>query len=164
MTDQHDPRSDQGFGDDFRMSRAGLLRGAAGVVLAVATTDDPAEVLAAPGLLRAGLEHLRERAERVTPAGGRVEVRTQSRTEGGRRVVEVAVTDGGPRLADDRLARLFDPYPDAESVQDGTGLELAALAGIVRDHGGSISASAAGIGTTILVRLPARPASETQPS
>lgn len=114
-----------------------------------------AVVLASEELLRAGFEILRNRAERVTKSGG-AEVRVNVRTEGTRRVVEVAVTDGGPLLTDERRSRLFDPYPDAEGVQDGTGLELAAFAGIVRDHGGSIAALPGGeSGTTILVRLPA---------
>ncbi len=115
-----------------------------------------AVVLASPELLRAGFEILRNRAARVTPPGGAVEARVNVRTEAMRRVVEIAVTDRGPALSDERRSRLFDPFPDAEGVQDGTGLELAAFAGIVRDHGGSIAALPGGEeGTTILVRLPA---------
>jgi signal transduction histidine kinase len=125
----------------------------------VRTAEEAAVVLASQELLRAGLESLRDRAARVTPAGGVVRVTTQLRADEGRRVVEIAVTDGGPALAESVRARLFDPYPDAAAVQDGTGLELAALAGIVRDHGGSVAARAAGAaGTTIVVRLPAHEA------
>jgi signal transduction histidine kinase len=122
----------------------------------VRTGDAPTTVLASHDLLRAGLECLRDRAVRVTPPGAPVEVRVEPRPDAGRRVVEVAVTDGGPPLTDEQRDRLFDPYPDSAGVQDGTGLELAALAGIVRDHGGAVEASAAPSGgTTIRIRLPA---------
>jgi len=128
-----------------------------GPAFVVRTAEDKVEVLGAPELLRAALETLRQRAERTTPTDGRVDVRMQVRADGGRRVVEISVTDGGPRLADARRARLFEPFPDVETLQEGTGLELAALAGIVRAHGGSTSASSAGaLGTTIVVRLPVR--------
>ncbi len=127
--------------------------------LVVRHADPKAEALASPDLLRAALDTLRRRAERVTPGDSPIEVRTQIRTEGRRRTFEISVTDGGPALSDERRARLFEPFPDAEAVQDGTGLELAAAAGIVRDHGGSATAhAAAGGGTTIVVRLPLRDA------
>jgi signal transduction histidine kinase len=117
---------------------------------------EPCVVQGSEELLRAGLKSLRDRAARVTPADGTVHVATSKRAEGARGIVEVAVTDGGPALTESARARLFDPYPDAATVQDGTGLELAALAGIVRDHGGTVAALAAETGgTTIVVRLPA---------
>jgi signal transduction histidine kinase len=119
--------------------------------------DEPAAVaLGQYELLRAGLESLRDRAIRVSPNDASVRVDVELRVENGGRFVDVRVTDAGPELTDDQRAALFDPYPDAAAVQDGTGLELAALAGIVRDHGGTVEAQAAsGGGTTILVTLPA---------
>jgi signal transduction histidine kinase len=128
-----------------------------GPALVERPANERAEVTGAPDLLRAAFEALRHRAERTTPPGGRVEVRVQVRADNGRRFVEVSVADGGPRLSDAGRARLFEPFPDAESLQDGRGLELAAVAGIVRGHGGSTSATSPGpVGTTITVRLPAR--------
>lgn len=116
----------------------------------------PAVVLGAYELLRAGFESLRDRAIRVSPKDAQVRADVELRVEDGKRFVDVRVTDAGPALADEQHASLFDPYPDAAAVQDGTGLELAALAGIVRDHGGTVEALAAsGRGTTILVTLPA---------
>jgi K+-sensing histidine kinase KdpD len=116
----------------------------------------PAVVLGAYELLRAGLESLRDRAIRVSPKDAAVRAEVEIRVEDGKRFVDVRVTDAGPPLGDDERASLFEPYPDAAAVQDGTGLELAALAGIVRDHGGTVDAMAAsGGGTTILVTLPA---------
>jgi signal transduction histidine kinase len=127
----------------------------------VSLCEGAAEVLAAPEVLRTGLEHLRDRAERVTPAGGRIEVSTRFADIDDGRVVEIAVTDGGPAMPAERRARLFEPYPDVDAIQEGTGLDLAALAGIVRDHGGTVAALAGPAGgTTIVVRLPARSESE----
>jgi signal transduction histidine kinase len=127
----------------------------------VKASGEKIEVMAAIELLRAGLESLRSRAERLTPPNRSVEVRTQVRNDASRRFVEISVTDGGPPLPEDRRARLFEPYPEPDTVQDGTGLDLAALAGIVRDHGGSVSALAGQAGgTTIVVRLPVRAAGD----
>ena len=136
---------------------AGRGADSAGPEIVTKPGADGAEVLAAPELLRAALESLRARAARVTPAAGRIEVRTSLLDDAGRTCVEIAVTDGGPALTEGHRARLFEPYPDPDTIQDGTGLELAALAGVVRDHGGTVSAlDAAPAGTTIVVRLPAR--------
>lgn len=116
----------------------------------------PAVVMGAYELLRAGFESLRDRAIRVSPKDASVGAEVELRVENGNRFVDVRVTDHGPVLTDVQRATLFEPYPDAAGVQDGTGLELAALAGIVRDHGGTVEALAAsGGGTTILVTLPA---------
>ncbi len=124
-------------------------------------SPERAEVVGAADLLRAAFETLRARAERVTPPSGSIDVRV-SVAPRDEPTVEVSVTDSGPALTEPQRARIFQPYPDADSVQDGTGLELAAAAGIVRDHGGSTEAlPAANMGTTLVVRLPARNREET---
>jgi len=130
---------------------------AAGPTFSVRSETEKAEVVGSPDLLRGVFETLRQRAERTTPQSGRVEIRARLRAEGARRVVEVLVTDGGPRMTDVARARMFEPFPDAASLQEGTGLELAASAGVVRAHGGSMASLPAGeVGTTIVVRLPLR--------
>jgi len=127
----------------------------AAATIAVRADVAKADVVGSTELLREVFETLRRRAERVTPADGRIDVRIRVRTDGARRVAEVAVADGGPRLSDARRARLFEPFSDAAALQEGTGLELAAAAGVVKSHGGAISADATGeAGTTIVVRLP----------
>jgi signal transduction histidine kinase len=131
--------------------------GAAGAEIGLRIGEARVEILADADLFRAGLEAVRNRAVRVTPLEGRISVRTRVRAEGDARTVEISVTDGGPALSADELAHVFDPYPDDSTLQDGTGLDLAAMSGIVRDHGGSVQALAAGeTGTSILIRLPVR--------
>jgi signal transduction histidine kinase len=129
--------------------------GAAGAEIGVRLGDARVEVLAEPDLLRAALEAVRNRAVRVTPPEGKISVRTRSRVEDGRRMVEISVTDGGPALTAEQRMRLFAPFPDEPGGDDDTGLEFAGLASIVREHRGSVSALAAGAtGTIVVIRLP----------
>jgi len=115
------------------------------------------EVMGSSDLLQAAVEAVHDRAQRLTPAGGTVVVATSLATDRGAASAEVTVTDGGPRLDPASLATLFDPFPDADRVVEGSGMEMAAAAGIVRNHGGSVSARAGReSGTTVVLRLPAR--------
>ncbi len=117
------------------------------------------EVLGAPDLLRAAMDAIRQRAERSTPPDREIEVETRAADDAGRPVVEICVTDAGPALSPAELDAFFDPFPDGDQLQihDGSGLELAAAAGVIRNHGGTVAARSAGSsGTTVVVRLPAR--------
>lgn len=67
-------------------------------------------------------------------ADGRVSVRVQP---GARGYVEVRVTDNGPGVSPEILARLFEPYATTKS--EGTGLGLAIAQRIAVDHGGELS-------------------------
>lgn len=123
----------------------------------LAATRERLDVLGAPDLLRAAVDAVRDRADRVTPPGGRIDVATRLVEEGGVRWAEISVTDGGPPPGRRDLSILFDPFPEGDDVGDGSGLEMAAAAGIVRNHGGTVAARAAGAaGTTIVLRLPLR--------
>jgi signal transduction histidine kinase len=131
----------------------------------VALAADRLEVLGAPDLLRAALEAVHDRAQRVTPEGGEIAVTTTLVEAGGERFAEIVVTDDGPVPSPERLAQIFDPFPDADHVVEGTGMEMAAAAGILRNHGGNAGVSTeAGAGasattpakTSIVLRLPAR--------
>lgn len=129
--------------------------GAAGAEIGVRIGESRVEVLADPELLRVALESVRNRAVRVTPPEGRISVRTRSRVEAGRRMVEISVTDGGPALDPERRAHLFEPFTEDPAAAAAAGLEFAGVAGIVRAHGGTVAALAAGaIGTIVLLRLP----------
>ncbi len=77
--------------------------------------------------------------------------------------VEIEVRDNGTGIPPDLLERIFDPF--FTTKQHGTGLGLATVLSIVRQHGGQIAVdSAAGAGTAFTVFLPrARQAVETQP-
>jgi len=66
----------------------------------------------------------------------------------------LSVGDTGPGMDADTLARVFEPFYSTKS--SGRGLGLAAAYGIVKNHGGLITAhTEVGVGTLFLVQLPA---------
>ena len=92
-------------------------------------------------------------AHDAMPEGGEVRIETAA-GDADRSWVSLTVTDTGHGMDADALTRIFDPFYTTKST--GTGLGLSISYGIVRDHGGTITAeSTPGHGTRFLVRLPA---------
>lgn len=72
----------------------------------------------------------------------------------GKRVV-CEVRDDGCGIAEDNLARIFQPFFTTKSEDKGTGLGLPVARGIVESYGGSLNAtSTLGTGTTFTFDLP----------
>jgi PAS domain S-box-containing protein len=70
--------------------------------------------------------------------------------------------DDGAGIKDPK--RIFDPFYTTKSVGKGTGLGLSICYGIVKEHGGDITANNAPEGGAVIeVRLPAAEAAQTQP-
>lgn len=112
-------------------------------------------------LVRNALEH--------TPRGGRVAVRV--RRDGGAAVLEV--TDDGEGIEAEHLPRVWDRFyrseasrqRAADSENDGAGLGLAIVRGIVQTHGGEVSvASSPGLGATFTIRLPLATSGASSPT
>ncbi|HLK89910.1 MAG TPA: ATP-binding protein [Polyangia bacterium] len=75
----------------------------------------------------------------------------------GEGTVEITVSDDGPGIPPDIIARIFDPFFTTKDVGEGSGLGLSIVHGIVDRHGGRIAVeSRVGEGTTFRVSLPAR--------
>ena len=102
-------------------------------------------------------------AAEAMAGGGRLSVRTFSEHGGGRVVLEVS--DTGPGIDAKAMPRIFEPFFTTKGA--GRGMGLAAIRGIVDNHGGEIRVvSRDGMGTTCTVLLPVStvPAAEKPPS
>jgi signal transduction histidine kinase len=110
------------------------------------------EVLADHERLLQALGNLVGNAVKFSPRGGVVTMRAAP--EGDR--VEVAVIDGGPGIALEDQAKVFDAYwTKPQAGKAGTGLGLSIARGIVEAHGGTLRVeSEPGKGATFTVSLP----------
>lgn len=130
----------------------------AGVSLTCAN-DVSAPLLVSADRKRLGqvLRNLVSNAIKFTPAGGSVNVRV-GRDNAGQAQVKVA--DNGIGMAPAVLARIFNPFEQAEQSlkrrHGGLGLGLSIARGLVEAHGGTICASSPGEGqgSTFTVTLP----------
>jgi polar amino acid transport system substrate-binding protein len=76
--------------------------------------------------------------------------------ESGPEAVLCTVRDEGRGIAPEHLARLTDPFFTTKREEGGTGLGLSVSAGIVKEHGGTLSfCSLPGEGATVTLALPA---------
>jgi cell cycle sensor histidine kinase DivJ len=130
----------------------------AGVTVVRALAADLPEVMADRRACRQVLINLLSNAVKFTPAGGTVTVRVAANGE----ALVVSVADTGIGIPESDLPRLGDPFFQSGDVhrrnQEGTGLGLSVVRGIVGLHQGEIAVeSGAGAGTTVTVTLPLRP-------
>jgi len=93
---------------------------------------------------------------------GRVWVKTW--TDEGEGLLHIEIKDSGGGIPKDKISRIFTPFYTTKEA--GSGLGLAFVHRIVRDHGGNISVtSTRGKGSTFTITLPAYPLEEpVQPS
>jgi signal transduction histidine kinase len=85
------------------------------------------------------------------PEGGRLTIRTESHDDDLRLIVE----DTGIGMDEITLEKLFIPFFTTKDVNEGTGLGLSVVHGIVTSHGGSVTVeSEVGKGSQFTVQLP----------
>ncbi len=101
-------------------------------------------------------------AKEAIVSDGKVWVKTW--TDGSEGLLHIEITDNGGGIQKDKIARIFIPFYTTK--EDGSGLGLAFVHRIIRDHGGNISVtSTRGKGTTFVITLPAYPREDQiQPS
>ena len=93
-------------------------------------------------------------ARDAMPGGGDVTI-VVSRTEDDGSWVDICVTDTGTGIDDATMEHIFEPFFTTKGKDEGTGLGLATVYGIVAQSGGTVTvASELGTGTTFRVRLP----------
>jgi nitrogen-specific signal transduction histidine kinase/ActR/RegA family two-component response regulator len=74
----------------------------------------------------------------------------------------LAVSDTGCGMSEEIKAKLFEPFFTTKPIGQGTGLGLAMIQGLVKQHGGSIAVtSEVGQGTTVKLHFPALDAPST---
>lgn len=107
-------------------------------------------------------------ARDAMPSGGTLSIRTESLNIDAKRAgcvhnaqpglyVGVEVSDTGIGIPPDTIDRIFDPFFTTKGPQEGTGLGLSTVMGIVRSHRGFLEVSSQpGEITTVAVYLPAK--------
>lgn len=153
---------------DVVIDVAGLLRRLIGenVSLRIDTSGDLPLVLADTGSIEQVLLNLSINARDAMPKGGQLTIATHAAriTEtyvaahpDARRgeFVCLSVQDTGCGISSELLSRIFEPFFTTKGVGEGTGLGLATVFGIVKQHQGWIEVeSAIGAGTKFKVFLP----------
>jgi PAS domain S-box-containing protein len=145
-----------------------LLRGSSSAHVEVRLALPPEELVVTgdPTRLHQLLMNLASNAMQAMPNGGALEISLAPRTLAApvrTRLSEVAagewavleVRDSGEGIAPEVIDRIFEPFFTTKRAGRGTGLGLALVHSIVKEHGGAIDvASEVGRGTTFTVWLP----------
>ena len=124
-------------------------------------------VRADPTRLQQVLMNLAVNARDAMPGGGRFHLGLSQRTiENGQRAplpgmrpgewIELKIADTGAGIPATNLSHIFEPFFTTKERGKGTGLGLAQVYGIIKQHGGEIGVqSQVGEGTTFTIFLPA---------
>jgi two-component system, chemotaxis family, CheB/CheR fusion protein len=116
---------------------------AAGLTIDLKTASSRVPLLGDSSRLQQALTNLLTNAVRYTPSGGRVNVSMV--VDGETAVIHVDDTGQGIESAD--LANIFEPFWRGTSSEEGFGIGLALVRGIVELHDGSVAAFSDGLGT-----------------
>jgi PAS domain S-box-containing protein len=113
---------------------------------------DLPRIVADPSQLRQVIVNLLVNASQAMPDGGQIRVKTGIAGDDN---TLLTVEDTGMGMDAETLAQCFNPFFTTKDVNQGTGLGLSVVHGIVKSHGGSIEAfSEPGKGARFDVRFP----------
>lgn len=107
-------------------------------------------VRADPGQIEQVIVNLAVNASDAMPQGGRLSIQTRNADDGS---VELVVADTGIGMDQQTLSQIFEPF--FTTRDEGVGLGLASVYGIVHQSGGEVTVeSTPGAGSVFTVRLP----------
>ena len=144
--------------------------------LQVEFQQPPPFVRADRGMIEQVLLNLAVNARDAMPAGGELRIRTTVRMVTADelalepdvvpgRFVCLSVRDNGCGMPGDNLGKIFEPFFTTKEIGKGTGLGLATVYGIVKQHKGWLRVeSTVGEGTTFEVYLPHSDAKALEPT
>jgi signal transduction histidine kinase len=118
------------------------------------STADPIVLADASKIQQAVLALISNAADAILERAREGTIRIETRVEEDRAVIDVRDEGTGIREID----RIFDPFYTTKGVGKGTGLGLSICFGIVKEHGGEISAENWERGARFTIRLPLAPA------
>ncbi len=113
---------------------------------------DPAlpEIIVDPSQIHQVLVNLTVNAMQAMPDGGIVTIRTVNHGD----QIEISVSDTGVGIDKDTMKKIFIPFFTTKDIDQGTGLGLAVVHGIVTAHNGKIKVeSSPGKGSTFRIFL-----------
>lgn len=131
----------------------------AGIRLAIDVDKGLPKFLAELRLLLQALLNIVSNGVKFTEAGGEVRMKAEMVKD----QISISVHDTGVGIPEKDLAAVLLPYRQGSTLESrpggGTGLGLTLAKSIIELHGGGIEISSAlGVGTTVLLRLPHKPA------
>lgn len=132
-----------------------------GIELVRSLTPNLPEITADRGQLTQVLVNLIVNAIQAMPDGGRLTVQTLT----GQKDISLIVEDTGVGMSEEVMKKIFDPFFTTKEIDQGTGLGLSVVHGIVTSHGGTIRVkSKPGRGTRFEVKLPLTGAPDVEES
>ncbi len=155
----------------FLKEQVGLLQRTLPVNIKVDLNHTAGEcpITAFPTRIQQIIMNLAINARDAMPAGGelcialeQIEIKENKRTPlpgmAAGKWVELTVSDNGVGIPPDLLPRIFEPFFTTKKRGEGTGMGLAQVHDIVKEHRGKIDVkSEVGHGTTFVILLPTRP-------
>ena len=130
---------------------------AAGHRVSLSFPPSPVHLEGDPMRLAQVVSNLVNNACKYSENNGSIEIKAEVETE---KILILSVKDTGIGIAAEHLPRIFELFSQVGAVsnrsQDGLGIGLALVRGLVELHGGSVEARSEGVGkgTDFIVRLP----------
>ncbi len=126
------------------------------VTLSVSVEDPLNRVAADPSQMEQVLVNLAINARDAMPGGGRLSIELANELARGKRLVRLTVRDSGHGMTAEVMERAFEPFYSTKPRDQGSGLGLATVYGIVTQAKGRVEIdSSPGDGLAVNVLLPA---------